>query len=216
MNGSLRGLINAILSMYDNISIKAIKLIRERTGRIKAEKELLKINEQLKELSITDQLTNLYNRRYFDNTLEKELNKAKRNKTNIGIISIDIDYFKSVNDNYGHAYGDEVLITVASCLKSVCKRPNDLVFRVGGEEFAILITNEDEDNLISLSKIMQNAIKDLKIENKHSKVSNYLTLSGGIISKIPTKDDTNDSIMKLADERLYLAKQFGRDRIIYN
>lgn len=216
MNGSLRSLINAILSMYDSISIKAIKLIRERTGRIKAEKELLEINKKLKELSITDQLTKLYNRRYFDDILEKELNKAKRNKTNIGLISIDIDYFKNVNDNYGHSYGDKVLILVATCLKDVCKRPNDLVFRVGGEEFAVLITNEDKNNLISLSKIIQDAIKDLKIENKHSKISNYLTLSGGIVSKIPIQDDTTDSLMKLADERLYLAKELGRNKIIFN
>lgn len=216
MSGTLKNLVDTVLTMYDEISIKAINLIRERTRRIKAEKELLEINKKLKKLSITDQLTKLYNRRYYDDTLKRELSKAKRNKTNIALILLDIDYFKNINDTYGHAYGDKVLVLVAACLEKICKRPNDFVFRVGGEEFAILITNENNENILSLTKILQKSIQDLKIQNKNSKISDYLTLSAGVVSKIPVSKDTSDSIMKLADDRLYFAKKDGRNKIIFN
>ncbi len=216
MSGTLKNLIDTVLTMYDEISIKAINLIRERTRRIKAEKELLEINKKLTKLSITDQLTKLYNRRYYDDILKRELRKAKRNKTNIALILLDIDYFKNINDTYGHAYGDKVLVLVAACLEKICKRPNDFVFRVGGEEFAILITNEKNENIFSFTKILQKSIQDLKIENKNSKISNYLTLSAGVVCKIPISKDTSDSIMKSADDRLYLAKKDGRNKIIFN
>lgn len=213
MSGSLKKLIEAILSMYDDLSIKAINLIRERTARIKAEEELIEINERLRELSITDQLTKLYNRRYFDEVLDRELAKARRYKTHIGLILIDIDHFKNLNDTYGHSYGDTALINVANCFRKTCKRPNDFVFRIGGEEFVILITNEDNQNILSLCKILQNNIKELQIDNPNE-VSNYLTLSGGIYSGIPSFEETKDSILKFADEKLYKAKKDGRNRII--
>lgn len=213
MSGSLKKLIEAILSMYDELSIKAINLIKERTARIKAEKELIQINEKLKELSITDQLTKLYNRRYFDEMLERELAKAKRYKTHLGLILIDIDHFKSLNDTYGHAYGDTVLVNMANCLKETCKRPNDSIYRIGGEEFVILVTNEDEKNILSLCEIMKKNIINLKIKTENE-VFEYLTVSGGIYSAIPNPKETKDSILKLADERLYKAKRTGRNRII--
>lgn len=211
---SMKSLIETILAMYDNLSLKAISLIRERKARIKAENELLDINKKLEKLSITDQLTNLYNRRYFDDVFERELNKSKRNKSVLSLILIDIDFFKKLNDTYGHARGDEVLKEVSNCLHSVCKRPNDLAFRVGGEEFTIVITDEDYNCVISLIDILQKSIHDLKIPNESSLFSNYLTISGGIVSKIPIQSDTIDSLMKIADERLYKAKKTGRNKII--
>lgn len=214
MSGSMRGLIETILSMYDSLSIKAINLIRERKRRIKAEKELRIINKKLEELSITDQLTSLYNRRYFDDTFTREIEKAKRHKTIISVMLIDIDYFKKLNDTYGHAVGDKALISVAKCLKTICKRSSDFAFRVGGEEFTIIITNEDTSCAISLSEVLQKEIASLQIENKNSLVANFLTISGGLVSKIPAQNDTIDSIMKLADEKLYRAKETGRNQIV--
>ena len=90
-----------------------------------------------------------------------------------------------------------------------------MVFRVGGEEFVIIVTNEDLENLINLTKILQKELKKLAITNENSTVSKYLTISGGIISLIPTLEDTIDTIMKKADERLYEAKEQGRDRFVY-
>lgn len=213
---SMKNLIETILSMYDSLSLKTISLIRERKARLEVEKELTNTNKKLEELSITDQLTNLYNRRYFDEVFQKELIKSKRNKTLLTVILIDIDYFKRINDTYGHSFGDVVLKNIADCLKKVCKRPNDFVFRVGGEEFTIIISNEDYDCAISLIEILQKSIRDLKIPNINSDISDYLSISGGMVCKIPTQEDSIDSIIKLADDKLYKAKENGRNKIIVN
>jgi diguanylate cyclase (GGDEF)-like protein/hemerythrin-like metal-binding protein len=214
MSGSMKNLIDTILSMYDNLSSKTISLIREKKARVEAQRELLTINKKLEKLSITDQLTKLYNRRYFDDIFQRELDKSKRNKTVLSVILIDIDFFKKLNDTYGHAHGDDVLKTIAKCLREVCKRPNDFAFRVGGEEFTIVITNEDYNCVISLSNILQEKIHKLKIPNKDNGLSDYLTISGGIVSVVPEQKDTIDSIMKLADDRLYKAKETGRNKIV--
>lgn len=215
MDGSMKILIEAILSMYDNLSIRAIKLIRERKARIKAQKELGKINKKLEKLSITDQLTNLYNRRHFEEVFEQELKRAKRNNTVISIILFDIDYFKKLNDTYGHIQGDKALKNIAKCIKRICKRPNDFAFRIGGEEFAILISNEDSNNPIQLCEILKEEIEKEQILNENSLVSNYLTISAGIVSKIPDVEDDIDSIVKIADEKLYQAKELGRNLIVF-
>lgn len=127
----------------------------------------------------------------------------------------DIDYFKKLNDTYGHDVGDKALKKVASCLKKYIKRGTDYIFRVGGEEFAIIVTNEDLENLINITKILQKELKKLAIINENSTVSKYLTISGGLVSLIPSLEDTIDTIMKKADERLYEAKEKGRDRFVY-
>lgn len=214
MNGSMKILIDTILSMYDNLSLKAINLIRERKRRIEAEKKLQKLNIELKNLSVTDQLTNLYNRRHFDDVFERELKTSKRKKTIFTILLVDIDHFKNINDTYGHAIGDDVLRNVSNCLIETCKRPSDFVFRVGGEEFAIIISNEKEDNIKNLSEILQNNIKELKIINESGLNTKYLTLTGGVYSKIPTQEETKDSIMKIVDDKLYQGKTKGRNQII--
>lgn len=214
MSGSMKVLIEAILTMYDNLSLKAIKLIRERKARIKAQKELREINKKLEALSITDQLTDLYNRRFFEDTFDIELKKAKRNKTLLNVVLFDIDYFKKLNDTYGHHVGDEALIKVSECIKRVCKRPNDFAFRIGGEEFTILITNEEDDNGYQLAQILQTEIEKLRIPNVNSEVSDFLTISAGVVQIQPQTEDSVESIMKLADQRLYKAKDLGRNTIV--
>ena len=215
MGGSMKILVEAILSMYDSLSIKAINLIRERKARILAQKELRKINKKLEKLSITDQLTGLHNRRHFEEIFEQELKRAKRNNTIISLILFDIDYFKKLNDTYGHIQGDKALKSVAKCMKRVCKRANDFAFRVGGEEFAIVITNEESKTAIELCEILKKEIEEAQILNENSSVSKYLTISAGVVSKIPNDLDDIDSFSKIADERLYEAKELGRNLIIF-
>jgi len=213
-NDSMKNLINTILSMYDHLSLKTISLIRERKARVEAEKKLLETNKKLEELSIRDQLTNLHNRRYFEEVFKRELNKAKRNKKVISLILIDIDYFKKINDSKGHSFGDKVLQDVAKCLSKTCKRPNDFVFRVGGEEFIILITDADYNSALSLIRMLQENIKNIKIPDVNNKLSESLTVSGGLVCKVPKDEDNIDSIVKIADDRLYKAKDSGRNKII--
>ena len=215
MSGSMKILVDAILSMYDSLSIKAIKLIRERKARIKAQKELRETNKKLEKLSITDQLTDLYNRRHFEELFEKELKEAKKNNTIISVILFDIDHFKKLNDKYGHIQGDKALKSVAKCIKKVCKKANAFAFRVGGEEFAILITDKESKSSLELCETLKQEIAEMKILNENSFVSNYLTISAGISSKTPEKFDTIDSFMKIADEKLYKAKELGRNLIIF-
>lgn len=215
MSGSMKNLLEAILKMYDNLSLKAISLIRERKARVKAQKELKEINKKLEQLSITDQLTDLYNRRYFEETFEKELKRTKRDKKFFGVILFDIDYFKKLNDHYGHLEGDEALKSISNCLKNTCKRPSDFIFRIGGEEFCIISINEKKEDIYNLANIVQQSINEMKIENIKSLVSDYLTISAGVESLIPTNEDNIDTIMKNADEKLYKAKENGRDRIVF-
>ena len=215
MNGSMKTLIDAILSMHSTLSLKAITLIKERKARVKAERELKRINKKLEELSITDQLTKLHNRRFYDEIFERELQRARRSGINFNVILFDIDYFKRLNDTYGHLEGDKALIAISVVLRNVFKRPSDFVFRIGGEEFCIIVSNETLENILDLTKQLRESIAVLKIDNKESTVSQYLTISVGIVSKIPDKDDTMDVIVKKVDEQLYLAKDLGRDKIMY-
>lgn len=215
MNDSMKGLIEIILSMFDNVSSKAIELVKEKRGRIKAENALKALNEELINLSITDALTGLYNRRHFDEIFESELNRAKRNKHNIGLILLDIDHFKKLNDTYGHVKGDKALKGVASAIKKVTKRSSEFAFRVGGEEFCILTTNENIDEMLTLADRLTQEIRGLKIENKNSDASEFLTVSGGIVSLLPNVEDTKDNIYKLADDRLYKVKESGRNKFCF-
>lgn len=215
MNGSIRTLIEAILSMYDGVSARTLSLMRERNARIKAEKALKDVNKQLQELSITDQLTSLYNRRHFENIFDLEMKRARREKKYFSVILFDIDYFKLLNDMYGHAYGDEALKKIGKCLKETCKRPSDFAFRVGGEEFAIVFNCYKSDACYNLALKLQENINNLKIESKGSKISDYMTVSIGLVSIIPTDEDDLESVMKTVDKRLYIAKESGRNQIIH-
>lgn len=215
MSGSMKVIIDTILLMYDELSLQTISLIKERKARLIAERELKAINIKLQKLSITDQLTGLYNRRYFEEIFKRELQRAKRSKSTFNLIILDIDYFKKLNDTYRHQSGDKALKALAKCLKNITKRASDFAFRIGGEEFAIINVEENRDSVINIIKILQNSIKDLAILNENS-ISKYLTISAGIISIIPSIEDNIDTVMKKADDRLYEAKERGRNNFVFD
>ena len=145
----------------------------------------------------------------------KELQKCKRDKSYFNVILFDIDHFKKLNDTYGHNIGNEALIEVSNCLKKNLKRGCDYIFRIGGEEFVIIVINEDLENLINITKILQKEIQKSAILNEKSSVSKYLTISAGLVSIIPSQKDNINTIMKLVDDKLYEAKEQGRNRFIY-
>jgi len=214
MSGSMRVLIETILNMYDGLSSRAIDLMRERSARIKAEESLKKANERLKELSITDQLTGLYNRRYFNTVFQTEMRRARREKRPLTYILMDIDFFKSFNDNYGHPEGDTALERVGGRLIEACRRPSDYAFRIGGEEFVVLATNMSGKNAGAFGEILRASIEGLKIPHNYSTVNKHMTISVGVVNKIPSLDDTLENFAKIADVRLYKAKELGRNRVI--
>jgi diguanylate cyclase (GGDEF)-like protein len=171
------------------------------------EQAQLKLFEKL---SITDPLTSLYNRRSLKEIFPREFYNTKRNRSHIAYFLMDLDYFKSYNDTYGHKKGDEVLISVAEILKE----HTPYGFRIGGDEFAgIIIGKEPSDFSKTLDRI-KDALENLKLENKHSPVSPYLSCSIGI-HIIRDEEYDFEEIYLSADTALYKAKALGRNQIVY-
>ena len=179
--------------------------------------DFLQIQEELKELSHRDYLTNLYNRRYFNELAVDFIQTARSaNEENeeIGVIMLDIDRFKTINDTYGHTFGDEVLKLLSSLLRTHT-RESDIVSRFGGEEFAILLPSTNKENAAKIAENLR-----LMIENKDVKVASdkYInfTVSFGV-DCVNFEDDQNISAsLERADQALYRAKKEGRNRVVTN
>lgn len=158
------------------------------------------------ELSITDTLTGLHNRRYFDNMIEKEIRIANRNKVSLTFAIIDIDYFKKYNDYYGHPAGDSALIRVAQVFKQSLMRPSDYAFRLGGEEFGIIFSGLNTKQSFEYLETIRDRVENLEIEHCESDVCKFITISlGAYISQGPDSLDSNQLYVK-ADQALYEAK----------
>ena len=168
--------------------------------------------KHIEHLSITDELTDLYNRRFFNIKIEEEINRAKREDNYFSFLIMDIDYFKQYNDTYGHQAGDLALEKVAHTLKKRTSRGSDFAFRLGGEEFGI-ITTLNKEKVIEFANLIKNDIENLKIEHKASAISKYLTTSIGIVSKKGDEIANSDILYKEADDCLYQAKGLGRNSI---
>jgi len=166
----------------------------------------------IEHLSITDELTKLYNRRFFNHKIEEEINRAKREEKVLSLLILDIDYFKQYNDTYGHQKGDFVLESVASVLTNRTNRASDFAFRIGGEEFAI-ITSLTKDKTIEFAELIREDIENLKIDHSMSEISNYVTISIGAVSKMALDIKNIDELFKEADDNLYEAKKLGRNCI---
>jgi diguanylate cyclase (GGDEF)-like protein len=158
-----------------------------------------------------DSLTDLYNRRFFENIAKNTISVAKRQKTNFSSLMIDIDKFKNINDTYGHSTGDEVLKSLAGILKKFT-RESDVVARFGGEEFVILLPNTD----IAGAKIIADKIR-LRVEGNQLQINgasiNY-TISIGVSQFNETIDTLVDTILDRADKALYEAKNAGRNKVV--
>jgi len=162
-------------------------------------------------LSITDYMTKLYNRRFFNEIFDKEISRAKRDKKTLGFIILDIDYFKQYNDMYGHQMGDTALIQIANVLKQNLQRASDYAFRLGGEEFGALIYDINLTNLEALVKRLKDAIEGLKIVHEKNSASKYITASFGVAIFKSDENITQKKIFKLADDLLYEAKESGKN-----
>ncbi len=221
MSGSIRVLIETVMIMYDSLSSRTLVLMRENYERQKIEAELHKANKQLRKvnlkleaLAMTDQLTGLFNRRHFRNVFAREIKRAHRHNIYLALIILDIDFFKRINDNYGHSKGDQVLIQISRKLKKLCQRPDDYAFRLGGEEFGVIAANLDHQGTVEFAEIIRKGIEELKILNGYSDGAKHLTVSIGTVTKTPDEMDTIDSYMAIADARLYKAKELGRNQAV--
>jgi diguanylate cyclase (GGDEF)-like protein len=179
--------------------------------RIKNYLDLKIKNDMLEKLSMYDGLTNIRNRRFFDETFEKTFSEIKRDKKSLAVLMIDIDFFKPYNDNYGHGQGDETLRKVAKALEKTIKRASDFVARYGGEEFVILLKDINKDGVEAVANNLLNAVRELKITHEFSKIENYVTVSIGVSYYNSSSDVTKLELLLKADETLYNVKNSGRN-----
>lgn len=195
-----------------NELIESKKLLEKYSNNL--EEMVEQRTEILKWLSITDPLTGLYNRRYFIEQIELEFKRSKRYNRDLSLLMLDIDHFKSVNDNYGHQVGDIVLRKISSIIISQL-RDSDLAFRYGGEEFMVILPETRAEDAINVAKRMKQEI--METEHIYRNLNFKVTASIGIVSikDMLGKFETVDDIIKKVDDNLYKAKNSGRNTIIY-
>ena len=195
------------------ISMYVFRSIQEDNTKLTAiAKKLRQANKKLENASYTDSLTGLYNRRYFNHVYERELKRAKRDKTYITFMMLDIDYFKQYNDTYGHVEGDFALKSVAKVLKDTLKRPSDYVFRLGGEEFGVLVSGTNESDSATLARQICQAVEARGLVHEKSKTSDVVTISIGVVCCVADDALDDEVLISKADEMLYTAKESGRNR----
>jgi diguanylate cyclase (GGDEF)-like protein/PAS domain S-box-containing protein len=191
----------------------SLSVISDVSSIKQAEEALAEVNKHLKLLAATDALTGLKNRRTFDEMLAKEFSRSARHHHPLSVLMVDIDYFKSFNDTYGHQAGDEAIRGVARCLKEVARRPADIAARYGGEEFALVLPDTDAEGAIAVAETLCEMVRALRIPNGRS-ARGVVTVSVGTSTAsrsnlLPAPED----LVRQADGALYLAKGQGRDGV---
>ncbi|ANS86561.1 Response regulator PleD [Vibrio scophthalmi] len=214
MRGSVGVLIDTVLTMYDELSSHAIELIREKHRRIIAEKELTALNQKLQQLAIIDELSGLFNRRHFMNVIQPEIQRAKLEQHALTFISLDLDLFKSLNDSLGHLKGDEAIQSVGDILSQLSKECGGHAFRMGGEEFLVVVTNTHYQHSTALAETIRQSIANVTLSNEEKKRSHQLTCSIGVFCHTPQGDEDFLFFLNKVDEALYQAKSAGRNNVI--
>ena len=198
----------------DGELIGIVEGFKDITERNKVEAALHKANHELKRMAIIDSLTQVANRRRFDQCLQTEWRRMRREKTPLALIMGDIDFFKLYNDTYGHQEGDDCLRAVAQAIDESLKRPADMVARYGGEEFGIILPNTHAEGAFHVAEIIRKAVVGLKIPHAESKVASYVSLSMGVSCVVPSLGTAPETLVGTADQALYLAKNKGRNQVV--
>jgi diguanylate cyclase (GGDEF)-like protein len=199
-------------SLEQKVSDRTQELQAEVEQRTKAEIALQSANQELHRMAYLDGLTQIANRRQFDERLTQEWNRMKRDHLPMSLILCDVDYFKKYNDTYGHQAGDDCLRHVGQAITAAICRPADLAARYGGEEFATILPNTNLDGATKVARAIQAQIKELQIPHRSSDVSAHVTVSLGVVSLFPDDQTTTEQLLIKADQLLYQAKSEGRDR----
>jgi len=191
--------------IYMGISNNQIRLLI-------ASRKLKKANKKLKDASYIDTVTNLSNRKYFDLLYIREFDRAKRERSELTFMVLNIDDFKEYSETYGMLERDEVVKFIAKVLKKILKRPTDFVFRFSDDQFGVLLTHSDRASSEKIAKDISNAVRLQEIEHKSSTTNQYITISIGVVSVQIYKDLDNNLLLSSADEMLSKAKESGGDR----
>lgn len=176
--------------------------------------KLEEANQALQRLVAIDGLTQVSNRRRFDEYLEQEWQRMLREQNYLSLILCDIDFFKLYNDTYGHQAGDECLKLVVKAMSQAVKRAVDVVARYGGEEFGVILPNTNLQGAVFVAENIRAEVKALKMPHRRSTVEPYVTLSAGVAAVIPTQESSPAMLIAATDQALYQAKAEGRDRVI--
>ena len=203
---------NEIQSIGVTVLFSDVTEFQELRNAAEALEKIKELNQKLKRLSYLDELTGLPNRRFFNDVCSREWRRAIREQKQLAFIMIDADYFKEINDTLGHRVGDDCLNAVAKTLNEMCRRPDDLVARYGGDEFIAVISGADIQTVHAIADKMLKGIFSLNIENTRSPFGK-LTVSIGIAVMKPDRESDWKDLMRTADEALYRAKQNGRNQI---
>lgn len=202
-----------------SIFLFAILVSRAEAKRLADElsesnRDLAASNDALEYLSRYDPLTNVANRRYFDEVMARSMAYCRRQSLPLAVLMVDLDHFKSVNDTYGHAVGDDCLIRVASLISQVLQRADDLVARFGGEEFIVLSPGQDITQACALGERIRRAIAGTLIEHDRADLEPLrITASVGVVSVVPDRVLNGEELCRRADEALYRAKRAGRNQV---
>jgi diguanylate cyclase (GGDEF)-like protein len=185
--------------------------VQERTLELNiALQELESANEELERKNVLDELTGLHNRRFYDQKIQAEYRRSRRNLTPLSLVIIDIDHFKSVNDNHGHLVGDHCLVWLSAHIKQSLKRSADKAFRYGGEEFCLILPDTELSGAITLAESLRCAIEAQNFQFQDADIA--ITISCGISTYQQESDVTPEQLFSVADKALYKAKHNGRNQ----
>jgi len=185
-------------------------------ARVDIQLNLKRKQELLEEYAFIDALTEIPNRRRLDEIFDKELKRSRRSNLPLSVLMIDIDFFKKYNDTYGHGKGDETLKILAKTIQESLQRAGDFTARYGGEEFIVILPYSNQEEALSIAKIILTNIEQLQIEHSESSVSSYVTVSIGCHTVLPEDEENNQNIIiETTDKALYQAKKNGRNQIIF-
>jgi diguanylate cyclase (GGDEF)-like protein len=184
-----------------------VRLVGERTQQLK------EANDTLQRLATTDELTGIANHRRFKEFLDDEWRRAVRRGAPLSLIMIDIDFFKTYNDTYGHQAGDACLKQVANVLSETVNRSTDFIARYGGEEFVVVLAEADGESAAMMAERMRACVEALNMPHIRSNASDHVTISAGVATTVPALDSVPAMLIAAADQALYQAKQAGRNRI---
>lgn len=183
-------------------------------ARVRNHLEFLRARRQLEKMAATDGLTELANRRAFDQGLQIEYARLRRSGERLSIIMIDVDHFKNFNDRYGHQAGDECLKSVAAAIRGFARRPGDVAARYGGEEFVCLLPGAGQADALAIAEAMRQRIAALAIPHEVSSVAAHVSASFGVATLVCDADHTAIQLLSMADQMLYRAKESGRNRSV--
>ncbi|MEF1169120.1 GGDEF domain-containing protein [Vibrio campbellii] len=211
----INGLVaDTVLKMYFEVSTQSIELVREKHRRFVAEKELRCLNKKLQELAITDELSGLYNRRYFNIMTPDILSQAQAGNQTVSFVSIDLDYFKQLNDELGHLKGDEAITKVGALLSSQFNGVDEIAFRMGGEEFLIVLVGSEHHRCVRRAEKVRESIATLSIQCDRHEQRHFLTSSIGVYSQQSEANVGIRYFLDKVDKCLYKAKLTGRNKVV--